>query len=117
MVEPNNAEEQNTSLGMEGIDIKLEDYNETSYPKTKGSETAEGQVDTGKVKDDEEEAKARIGGFRPENNFLNREESKWEKACPYLSLRPIAPYFDVDSVTIRKRMISSLIPFKYDNFY
>ena len=42
MVEPNSAEEQNTSLGMEGIDIKLEDYSEATHPKTKGLETAEG---------------------------------------------------------------------------
>ena len=49
--------------------------------------------------------------------MLNREETKWEKACPYLSLRPIAPYFNVDSATIKKRLISSLIPFRYNNFY
>ena len=43
MVEANNAEEQqNTSLGMEGIDIKLEDYNEASHPKAIGGEKAEG---------------------------------------------------------------------------
>ena len=43
MVESNNAEEQhNTSLGMEGIDIKLEDYNDASHPKTKGKDAAEG---------------------------------------------------------------------------
>ena len=69
------------------------------------------------MKKDEEETKKRMGGFQRNEDDPPFEPSIFEKACPYLSVRPLAPYFNVDSALIRKRLIGSLIPFRYNNFY
>ena len=53
----------NDSLGMEGVDVQLEDYDDVKHPKAIGSEDQGQSAASGQVKKDEEETKRRIGGY------------------------------------------------------
>ena len=82
----------NESLGMDGIDIVLEDYSPAAAQNS--SEQLQ-----------EERKDAPLGGIQA------GEKTKWQQWCPWLSTVVLAPYFQVNSKLIGQRVRSSLIPF------
>ena len=67
----------NESLGMDGIDIVLEDYNQ----KQDGANAVQGQSSGNQLEESKE--RGQTGGSK----------SKLQQCCPWLSLEWLAPYF------------------------
>ena len=90
-------------MGIEGIDIKLEDRSNVKYPKGISNEDQSGNH--------EEEKKEESSNTRPlSKSLMEREPNRFEKMCPMFSLRNLAPYFNIDTQKVRGRFLRSLIP-------
>ena len=74
----------NESLGMDGVDIVLEDYNQ-QQPQSMGSDT--GQKNQGQ--NPNEESKDR----QPSRESAEDNKSALIRWCPWLTCAPLAPYF------------------------
>ena len=84
------------SLDMDDVQIVLEEYKQES------------QNDSN---EDHQESKGGAARRAPQPSLEEQPIGQIERWCPWLTLRPLAPYFQVDSKTVGRRVLGSLIPF------
>lgn len=123
--EPPGAEnaESRASLGLDGIQIELQDFKDTKHPGSVAEGEADNVVMFGKIGNKDVARKLNVTA---QGRQWNRSTSakapsggSFIKWCPLLNPKHLSPFFDVTTSDIVERLMHSLVPFspKFHQIY